>query len=106
MDVTTREEEPPIPRTREQFLGAALNWARNAYLHARDVKQADRTAECDESCAVALYNMGNISAMLGRDAEARQWYEECIAVGKTHEFAQAIAQARSGLDRLSGGLKT
>jgi hypothetical protein len=88
------------PPSREYLLQSALNWATNAYTHAVDVKGEARTSECDEACAVALCNLGEIFAMSGKHAEARRNYEECIKMSKELEFPEGVKQAQAGLDRL------
>lgn len=90
-----------MPATRKDCLEAALSWARNAYEHAQDVKGEERTAECDEACAVALCNWGDVAALLGKTALARNKYRECIQVSRQMEFAPGVRQAQEGLARLT-----
>ncbi|PKS07574.1 hypothetical protein jhhlp_006178 [Lomentospora prolificans] len=89
------------PTTREFYLQSALNWATNAYTHAVDVKGEERTSECDEACAVALCNLGDILALVGKPAEARRNYEECVRMSKSLDFPEGVKQAEAGLDRLN-----
>jgi hypothetical protein len=88
------------PSTRREHLEAAHNWAFNAYTHAKDVGGEERTAECDEACAVALCNLGDILAMAGRPSEARRRFEECIDMSKAIDFPDGVSRAQSGLDRV------
>lgn len=88
------------PKSRSECLDAALNWARNAYGHARDVGGDARTAECDEACAVALCNWGDVAAMLGQVGVARAKYEQCIEMSRDMEFARGLEQAQEGLAKL------
>ncbi|KAI9172505.1 hypothetical protein HJFPF1_02007 [Paramyrothecium foliicola] len=90
-----------MPQTREDCLDAALNWARNAYTHAKDVKGDDRTDECDEACAVALCNWGDVAAMMGKTELARKKYQQCIDMSKKMEFPLGVQQAQEGLLKLS-----
>ncbi|PNY24224.1 Uncharacterized protein TCAP_05841 [Tolypocladium capitatum] len=90
-----------MPTTRRECLDAALNWARNAYAHARDVEGDDRTPECDEACAVALCNWGDVAAMLGKTELARGKYRESIEMSRRMEFPQGVKQAQEGLARLT-----
>lgn len=90
-----------MPRTRNDCLEAAMNWARNSYTHARDVKGDDRTEECDEACAVALCNWGDVAAMQGKTELARKKYQQCIDMSKKMEFPQGVKQAQEGLTKLS-----
>lgn len=89
-----------MPTTRDGFLEAAWNWARNARLHAKDVDASERTPECDEACAVALSNMGDIAAMQGKVAEARRRFQQCIELSRKIDFEQGVKQAEAGLRNL------
>lgn len=90
-----------MPNTRNDCLEAAANWAQNAYTHAKDVKGDGRTPECDEACAVALCNWGDVAAMQGKPDLARRKYEQCIELSNKLEFSQGVKQAQGGLKNLS-----
>jgi tetratricopeptide (TPR) repeat protein len=90
-----------MPTTRKEFLEAGLNWAQNAYVHARDVEGDDRTPECDEACAVALCNWGDVAAMLGKTELAKKKYQECIELSNKMEFPEGAKQAQQGLAKLA-----
>lgn len=90
-----------VPVTRAQFLEAGRNWARNAQTHANSVESDKRTAECDQACAVALSNLGDIAAMMGDKETARRRFGECIAMSEKLGFADGIAQAQAGLRKLA-----
>ena len=89
-----------MPNTRKDCLEAAANWARNAYTHAKDVKGDDRTDECDEACAVALCNWGDVAAMQGKTELARKKYKQSIEMSNKLEFKQGVKQAQKGLKNL------
>lgn len=89
-----------LPKTRPECLEAAENWARNAYVHGNDVKDEDRTPECDEACAVALCNWGDVAAMLGKAGLATKKYEQCIELSNKLGFAEGATQAADGLAKL------
>lgn len=90
-----------MPNTRKDCLEAAANWARNAYVHGRDVKGDDRTPECDEACAVALCNWGDVAAMQGKTDLARKKYNQSIEMSTKLDFTQGIKKAREGLKMLN-----
>ncbi|KAK2597446.1 hypothetical protein QQS21_005916 [Conoideocrella luteorostrata] len=90
-----------LPQTRKDCLEAGLNWAENAYLHGKDVKGDDRTAECDEACAVALCNWGDVAAMLGKTGLAQEKYKQCVEMSEKMGFPDGVKQAREGLARLT-----
>lgn len=89
-----------MPNTRSDCLDAAANWARNALSHAKDVKGDARTPECDEACAVALCNWGDVAAMQGKTDLARKKYEQCIELSAKLDFPQGVKQAQEGLKKL------
>jgi tetratricopeptide (TPR) repeat protein len=94
-------DQAALPQTRKDCLEAAQNWAQNAYMHGKDVQGDDRTAECDEACAVALCNWGDVAAMLGKRELAQQKYRECIEMSQKTAFEDGIRQAQEGLAKLT-----
>ncbi|KAK2019363.1 TPR domain-containing protein [Colletotrichum eremochloae] len=89
-----------MPTDRAGLLEAAKNWARNAYSHSKDITGDERTEECDEACAVALANMGDIAAMLGKKEDARKRFQQAIDMSRRIGFPSVVAQAEAGLERL------
>ncbi|KAK7427870.1 hypothetical protein QQZ08_005643 [Neonectria magnoliae] len=100
-DALRELHDPAMPTTRKECLEAAINWSKNAYLHAEEVKGDDRTPECDEACAVALCNWGDVAAMLGNTEVARNKYNQCIEMSDKLDFPHAAKQARGGLANLN-----
>ncbi|KAK6950879.1 hypothetical protein Daesc_007407 [Daldinia eschscholtzii] len=87
--------------TRSTLLASARAWALQAQETARKVQGEDRTDECDEACAVALCNLGDIAAMAGDAEEARRKFKESLSLSKRIAFDPGVAQAEDGLRRLS-----
>lgn len=87
--------------TRKEFLDSAQRWAKNALSHAKEPQGDKRTPECDQACAVALVNLGDIAAMSGDPKQARSRYEEAIKVSDDNNFPDGVAQAQAGLKKLS-----
>lgn len=85
---------------RKAYLETARRWATNANVHATEPQGEQRTAECDEACAVSLCNLGDIAALLGEPDEARRMFERCITMSKSLEFAAGVKQAEEGLRSL------
>lgn len=85
---------------RAAYLEAAQRWATNAKQHAAETKGEQRTAECDEACAVALCNLGDIASLTGKPSEARQFFEQAIAFAKKIDFPPAVTHAEAGLEKL------
>ena len=82
------------------YYETAERWATNAHQHATDTSGDARTPECDEACAVALCNLGDIAALLGNAREAAQRFTEARAMSETMAFAAGVQQAEAGLARL------
>jgi hypothetical protein len=91
----------PLPVTSNECLEAARNWARNAHDHAADIKGADRTEECDQACAVALCNWGDVAAMQGKKSVAQKKYSQCIEMSNKLGFEEGVTKAKEGLARLA-----
>ncbi|CAK7564316.1 MAG: hypothetical protein SEPTF4163_002205 [Sporothrix epigloea] len=92
----------PVTRKEAQraYYETAQRWAQNAQQHATDTAGSARTAECDQACAVALCNLGDIAALLGNVREASQRFQEALAMSKAMEFDAGVQQAETGLARL------
>ncbi|RYP35050.1 hypothetical protein DL767_003955 [Monosporascus sp. MG133] len=87
--------------TRANLLASARQWALQAEATARKVEGENRTEECDEACAVALSNLGDIAAMAGDFGEAKRRFKESLELSKKIGFEPAIAQSQDGLKRVS-----
>lgn len=106
--VVPGKTSPPTPSstsiqvwTRKELLAAAQRWANNALLHAKQPIGDKRNPECDQACAVALVNLGNIAALSGDSNQARMQYERAIKVSQVNTFADGVEQAQAGLKKLS-----
>jgi hypothetical protein len=85
---------------RASYLASAQRWAQNAMSHASEPHGEKRTPECDQACAVSLSNMGSVLAMLGKNAEARQKFEQAVALSKKLGFEDYAAEADARLQSL------
>ncbi|PSR85907.1 hypothetical protein BD289DRAFT_367921 [Coniella lustricola] len=95
---------PPAPGqtwTRKDHIEAAERWAKNALRHAKELKGDARTPECDQACAVALVNLGNIALLSGDHDAARRRFQRAIKVSEDNSFPDGIREAEEGLKRLS-----
>ncbi|CAK7272291.1 hypothetical protein SEPCBS119000_005046 [Sporothrix epigloea] len=92
----------PITKEEAQraYYETAQRWAQNAQQHATDTAGGARTVECDQACAVALCNLGDIAALLGNVREASQRFQEALAMSKGLDFDAGVQQAETGLARL------
>lgn len=104
--VTGQTSETPAPTaagqswTRKEHIESAERWAKNALSHAKEPTGEVRTPECDQACAVALVNLGDIAVMSGDYSAARRRYERAIKISEDNEFAEGIKQAQAGLKRI------
>jgi hypothetical protein len=100
-------QEPAAARsstpTRAELLANARRWASAAFKHATDTKGEARTSECDEACAVALGNLGDISSLSGDAGEARRYFEQSQELSRRIGFAPGLNHAETGLKKLDGG---
>ncbi|KAI1121138.1 TPR domain-containing protein [Nemania abortiva] len=88
--------------TRATLLASARSWALQALGTAKKVTGEDRTEECDEACAVAMCNLGDIAAMAGDMEEAKRRFHESLELSQKLGFEPGIAQAKDGLKRAAG----
>ncbi|KAI3326211.1 TPR domain-containing protein [Xylariaceae sp. AK1471] len=95
-------EKPSQAPTRAMLLASARSWALQALGTAQKVTGEDRTEECDEACAVAMCNLGDIAAMAGDIEEAKRRFRESLELSQKIAFEPGIVQAKDGLKRVSG----
>ncbi|KAI0452090.1 TPR domain-containing protein [Xylaria acuta] len=86
---------------RATLLAGARSWALQALGTAQKVTSESRTEECDEACAVAMCNLGDIASMAGDVEEAKRRFRESLELSQKLAFEPGIAQAKDGLKRLS-----
>ncbi|KAI0535434.1 TPR domain-containing protein [Xylaria digitata] len=103
--LTLGNENPTQPTTqaptRAMLLASARSWALQALGTAQKVMGESRTDECDEACAVAMCNLGDIAAMAGDAQEAERRFRESLELSQKLSFEPGIAQAKEGLKRAS-----
>ncbi|KAI0102781.1 TPR domain-containing protein [Nemania sp. FL0031] len=85
--------------TRATLLASGRSWALQALNTAKNIKGEGRTEECDEACAVAMCNLGDIAAMVGDVEEAKRRFQESLELSQKLGFEPGIAQAKDGLKR-------
>ncbi|KAI0406409.1 TPR domain-containing protein [Xylaria palmicola] len=90
--------------TRAALLAGARSWALQALSTAQKVTGEERMEECDEACAVAMCNLGDIAAMTGDAEEAKRRFRESLELSQKLAFEPGISQAKDGLKRLSATL--
>ncbi|PGH15298.1 hypothetical protein AJ79_02463 [Helicocarpus griseus UAMH5409] len=88
---------PPI--SRPELLDAAAQWAKKAIEVAEHIKPPVRTEDCDQSCQVALYNLGEIAEMQKKFTEARIYYGQAKKLATQLQFEEGIEVANEALKR-------
>lgn len=88
----------PERPTRAKLLASARQWALQAHATGSKIEGDERTPECDEACAVALCNLGEIAAMAGDVEEAKRRFKDSLAFSKRIAFRPGIQQAQDGLN--------
>lgn len=98
------QNPPPtdsLPQTSPSaLLEDAKLWAQKAIDVAAKIKPPGRTPECDEACAVAMYNLGEFARWSGDKSVARKWLEEAHTLSKRVGFEEGIKSAEDGLKRI------
>ncbi|KAI2623770.1 TPR domain-containing protein [Xylaria nigripes] len=99
-DKKSTQVTPQVP-TRATLLASARSWALQAMSTAQKVTGEDRNEECDEACAVAMCNLGDIAMMAGNIKEAKRRFQESLALSQKIGFEPGITQANEGIKRVS-----
>lgn len=98
---TTAFPATPPPSSTTLLLQSRA-WASRAVSLAAAVPAPDRSAECDEGCAAALHNLGEVAEMLGEWREARESYGEAEGKWRAMGSREGVERAREGLGRVDG----
>ncbi|KAL8733913.1 MAG: hypothetical protein Q9181_003405 [Wetmoreana brouardii] len=84
------------------LISSARTWAEKALDVAKTIQPPERNGECDEGCAVAMHNLGEIAEMQGNVQEARKWYEQAREGSKRTGFGEGMQRAVERLELLEG----
>ena len=90
-------QPPASPASR---VSDARQWAQKALALASSIKPPERTAECDEGCAVATINLGDLAMMEGDLDEAERRYKEGKEMSKAIIFEDGVRRANELLKDL------
>lgn len=95
---------PSVPPTSAAvMLDNATQWARKAIALADSIKDpAHRTPECDQGCAVAMVNLGELARRVGDAAEARRWLRQGKQLSREVGFVEGMQMAEEGLREMGG----
>lgn len=107
--ISLAQQNPPPSLTANQAptsaasqLSDARQWAQQALALAASIKPPERTAECDEGCAVATINMGDFALMDGNLQEASNRFEEGKGISKAIGFDEGVQRADESLKEMKG----
>ncbi|OAT05897.1 TPR domain-containing protein [Blastomyces gilchristii SLH14081] len=89
------------PISKPELLDAAAQWAKKALDVAAHIKPPVRNEDCDQSCLAALYNLGEISEMQKKFAEARGYYEKGRQLASELQFEEGIKVSDDAIRRLN-----
>lgn len=119
-----QQEAPPIlPGSKTTPLANARAWAKRALAVADSIPPGEDREECDQGCAVAMVNLGQIARMAGGEGggldaeaggggldegdsdgrgegEARRWFEEAMRLSRKIGFEDGVRRADQELKSL------
>ena len=81
------------PSSAAALLADAKAWAHKSLALASSIKPPERTAECDEGCAVATINLGEFAMMEGNLGEAERRYKEGREMSEAVGFQDGTERA-------------
>ncbi|KAL8731031.1 MAG: hypothetical protein Q9166_003682 [cf. Caloplaca sp. 2 TL-2023] len=90
------------PSDPSALLTNARQWAQKALDIASAIPPSDKTNECDEGCAVAMYNLGEFANLEGNTREARRWWEEGWRKSREVGYGEALGRCEMALKDLEG----
>ena len=98
--ISIAQQNPPSsfspnepPASAAALLADAKAWAHKSLALASSMKPPERTAECDEGCAVATINLGEFAMMEGNLVEAERRYNEGRELSKAVGFQDGTKRA-------------
>ncbi|KAJ5544699.1 hypothetical protein N7535_006913 [Penicillium sp. DV-2018c] len=94
------KSQPQQPVTPEQTVQAAQKWAEKAIEVASHIKPPVRDEECDITCVVATYNLGELAELQKKPEVARKRYTEAKALADGISYEEGSLMAKEALNRL------
>ncbi|KAJ5814827.1 hypothetical protein N7474_006604 [Penicillium riverlandense] len=96
-----QKQQQQQPVSREQIIEASRQWAQKALDVAARIQPPVRDEECDITCVVATYNLGELAELQNKPDAARQLYVEAQSLAKGLEYEEGIAMTEEALKRVS-----
>ncbi|KAJ6171258.1 hypothetical protein N7470_000325 [Penicillium chermesinum] len=101
----TGQVQKPTPGqkqgSQDQIIEAARQWAQKSIDVAARIQPPLRDEECDITCVVATYNLGEIAELQKKPDVARSRYTEALSLAKGLDYEDGVAMANAALKRLS-----
>lgn len=93
--------QPQTPVAAEQTIESARQWAQKAIDVASHVQPPIRDEECDLTCVVATYNLGELAELQKKPAVAKQRYIEAKELADKMGYEDGSSMAKEALKRLT-----
>ena len=97
---TSSSRSSPPPTSRSALISKSKQWALKSIDLANSVTPPERSEECDQACAVATHNLGELAEMEGLLEEARKYFEEAERMSRKLKFDEGVKRAREGVGRV------
>ncbi|KXG53106.1 Tetratricopeptide-like helical [Penicillium griseofulvum] len=94
------KSQPQQPVAAQQTVEAAQKWAEKAIEVAAHIKPPLRDEECDITCVVATYNLGELAELQKKPEVAKQRYTEAKALADGIGYEEGSTMAQEALKRL------
>ncbi|KAE8144924.1 hypothetical protein BDV25DRAFT_165775 [Aspergillus avenaceus] len=88
-------------KAREHLIDAARQWAQKSLDVAARIAPPVRDEDCDTSCVVATYNLGELAELQGKPKEAAKLYREAKSLAHGLSFEDGEAMAEAALQRIT-----
>jgi tetratricopeptide (TPR) repeat protein len=94
------KSQPQKPVAAEQTIESARQWAQKAIDVAAHIQPPVRDEECDITCVVATYNLGELAELQKKPTVAKQRYTEAKALADGIGYDEGSLMAKEALKRL------
>ncbi|KAJ5769965.1 uncharacterized protein N7511_002016 [Penicillium nucicola] len=94
------KSQPQQPVATDQTVEAARQWAQKAIDVAAHIQPPVRDEECDITCVVATYNLGELAELQKKPQVAKQRYTEAKSLADGIGYEEGSLMAKEALKRL------
>ncbi|KAJ5569989.1 uncharacterized protein N7459_009419 [Penicillium hispanicum] len=89
------------PVSQEQTVEAARQWAQKSLDVAARIQPPVRDEECDLTCVVATYNLGELAELQKKPSVAKERYSEAKSLAQGLGYEEGVSMADAALKRLA-----